>query len=73
MRIGDTVRMTEGPFFGMCGTVVSSSGHRAVLAVVFGSRAVQVEIERKWTVAVTPRRRSSSRIENPKPNQRRTG
>lgn len=73
MRIGDTVRMTEGPFFGMSGTVVKSSGRRAVLAVVFGTREVQIEIERDWTAAVTPRRRSTSHVENPKPNQRRTG
>jgi transcription antitermination factor NusG len=72
MRIGETVRITEGPFFGMRGNVLRSSGRRAVLAVVFGSREVQIEIERAWVVAATPRR-STSRIENPKPNQRRTG
>ena len=73
MRIGETVRMTEGPFFGMQGTVVRSSGRRVILAVVFGRREVQIETERTWVVAIAPRRRSTSRIENPKPSQRRTG
>jgi hypothetical protein len=73
MDIGETVRMTEGPFRGIYGTIVSSSRRRVVLAVVLGSPEVLVEIERDSIVAATPRRRSASRIENPKPSQRRTG
>ena len=73
MKVGDTVRMTEGPFPGMYGTVIISSGHRAVLAVVLGSREVQIEIVRDWIVEATPRRPSMSCVEDPKPNQRRSG
>ena len=73
MKIGETVRMTGGPFPGMYGTIVSSSRRSVVLAVVLGSREVQIEIERDWIVAATPRRRSISCIENPKPSQRRNG
>ena len=73
MNIGETVRMTEGPFQGMHGTIVSSSRRRVVLAVVLVSREVQIEIEPDWIVAAMPRRRSASRIENPKLSQRRTG
>jgi transcription antitermination factor NusG len=55
MKAGEAVRMTGGPFFGIYGTVVSSSGDRVVLTVDLGSREVQVEIPRDWLVEVTPR------------------
>ncbi len=73
MRIGETMRMTDGPFLGMDGTIVSSLRNRVVLAVVLGSREVQIEIERDWIAAATPRRRSSSRIENPELSRRAAG
>ena len=73
MRIGDRVRMTEGPFLGIQGSIVSSLPCRIVLSVVLGSREVQIEIERDWIVAATLRRRSISRIETPELSQRATG
>ncbi len=73
MRIGKTVRMTQGPFLGMHGTVVRSHGRRVVIAVVLGNREVQIEIERDWIEAAVPRRRSASHIENAKLIQRAAG
>ncbi len=73
MRIGNSVRLTEGPFLGMRGTIVSSHRRRVVLAVVLGSREVQIEVERDWIRAALPRRRSASNIENPKLVQRAAG
>jgi hypothetical protein len=72
MLIGETVRMTEGPFVGMEGTVVGTFGDRIVLAVVLRTREVQIEIDSDWTNAVTPRRRPASRTADPRTNRRRT-
>jgi len=66
MRIGERVRMTEGPFLGMYGAVVSSVRRRVVLAVVLGSREVQIEIERDGIAAITALRQVTSRVENSK-------
>jgi hypothetical protein len=73
MKARETVRMSGGPLAGMYGTIVCSSRRRVVLAVAVGSREVQIEIGRDWIVAATRRRQSISRIENPKPSQRRSG
>lgn len=73
MRIGETVRMTQGPFLGMHGTVVKSHRRRVVLAVILENREVQIEMERDWIGAAMPRRQSASHIENPKPAQRAAG
>jgi len=73
MRIGKTVRMTQGPFLGMRGTVVRSHRRRVVLAVLLGNSEVQIEVERDWIQAAVPRRRSASHLENPKLVQRAAG
>jgi hypothetical protein len=73
MRIGDRVRMTEGPFLGMQGTMVSSHRRRVVLAVVLGSREVEIEIERDWIGLMSPRRRSTPVIETSRLTQRAAG
>jgi hypothetical protein len=73
MRIGETVRMTQGPFLGMHGTLVRSHRRRVVLAVVVGNREVQIEIERDWIGATSPRRRSTPRIETSNLAQRAAG
>ena len=73
MKVGGPVRMTEGPFLGMYGTVVSSSGDRAGLAVDLGCRKVQVEIPRDWLVKVTPRRPSMPDVKDLKSNRRKRG
>jgi hypothetical protein len=72
MRVGEKVCMTEGPFFGMYGTIVISLRGRVVLAIVLGSREVLIEIESSWFSAA-PRRPSISRIENPKLSRRKAG
>lgn len=66
MRIGDKVRLTEGPLLGMHGTIVRSLRRRLVLAVVLGDLEVQIEVERDWIAGTTPLRRWASRAENPK-------
>lgn len=66
MRIGRKVRMTEGPFLGMHGTIISLLRRRAVLAVVLGRHEVEVEIERDWIVEATPRPQWTSQVEDPK-------
>jgi hypothetical protein len=71
MIIGETVRMTEGPFLGMEGTVVGSLGQRVILAVILRSRRVQIEIDCDWTIEATPRRRPAARSAVSKPNWRR--
>ncbi len=73
MRIGDTVRMTEGPFVGMQGKIVSSIRRRVVIAVVLESREVQIEIERGWIGATSPPLRSTLRIEFSDLTQRAAG
>ncbi len=73
MRIGDTVRMTEGPFVGMQGKIVSSIRRRVVIAVVLESREVQIEIERGWIGATAPPLRSTLRIEFSDLTQRAAG
>ena len=73
MRIGDRVRMTEGPFLGMQGTIVSSHRRRVVLAIVLGSREVQIEIDRNWIGVMSPRRRSKPGIEISNLAQRAAG
>ena len=57
MRLGEKVRMTEGPFTGLYGTVVRSLRRRVVLAIVVGSRTLRVELDRAWIVPATRRRR----------------
>jgi hypothetical protein len=57
MRLGDTVRMTEGPFLGLCGTIVRLLPQRVVLTVAVGIRTIRVEIDRVWIVRATRRRR----------------
>jgi hypothetical protein len=54
MSIGETVLVTEGPFLGVYGTIIGSLRHRVVVAVVCGSREVQVEMARDWTIATPP-------------------
>jgi transcription antitermination factor NusG len=66
MRIGEKVRVAEGPFLGMYGAIISSLRRRVVVAVALESREVEVEIERDWIVGTTPLRRGTSHIENPK-------
>ena len=73
MRIGDTVRMTEGPFLGMQGTIVSSHRRRVVLAIVLEGREVQIEIKRDWICVMSPRRRSTPGIETSNLTQRAAG
>ncbi len=63
MKIGDLVRMTEGPFLGMHGKFVTSHGRRVVLAVVLGSREVQLEVDADSIAATFPFRGSTARIE----------
>jgi KOW motif len=65
MKIGDLVRMTEGPFLGMQGTIVSSNRRRVVLAVALGSREVQLEIDADSIGTPFPLRGSTARIEPP--------
>ena len=73
MRIGNRVRITEGPFLGMQGTIVSSHRRRVVLAIVLGSREVQIEIDCDWIGVMSPRRRSTPDIETSNLAQRRAG
>jgi len=64
MRIGEKVRVTEGPFVGMYGAIISSLRRRVIVAVTLESREVEVEIERDWIVGTTPLKRGASHIEN---------
>ena len=73
MKIGETIRMTGGPFLGMFGTIVGSFGQRAVLSVVLGNREVEIEIERDWTTSATAQPQPISRILRSKRSQRRAG
>jgi transcription antitermination factor NusG len=73
MKIGDRVRMTEGPFLGLQGTILSSHRRRVILAVILGSREVEIEIERDWTGVISLRRRSTPAIETSKLTQRAAG
>jgi hypothetical protein len=59
MRLGEKVRMTEGPFFGLQGTVVRALPKRVTLAVVVASRTLRVELDRAGIVPATRRRRSA--------------
>jgi hypothetical protein len=59
MRLGEKVRMTEGPFPGLYGTIVRSVRRRVVLAIVVGSHTLRVELDRAWIVPATRRRRSA--------------
>jgi transcription antitermination factor NusG len=73
MRIGEKVRMTGGPFSGMPGAIVSLHRRRVVLAVILGSREVQIEIERDWIGVLPARRRSTPGIEASNLSQRAAG
>jgi transcription antitermination factor NusG len=73
MKTGERARIIGGPFLGMYGTVVSSSGQRTVLAVAFETREIQVELAHDWLVEATPRRPSMSFVEEPKQNRRKKG
>lgn len=59
MRLGEKVRMTDGPFLGLYGTIVRSLPQRVVLAIAVGSRTLRVELDRAWVVPATRRRRSA--------------
>jgi hypothetical protein len=59
MRLGEKVRMTEGPFLGQYGTVVRSLSQRVVLAIAVGDRTLRLELDRAWVVPATRRRRSA--------------
>lgn len=64
MLIGETVRITEGPFVGMEGRVVDFLGRRRVLlAVSLKNRWLHVEIDGTWTMADTPRRPAARSLE----------
>jgi hypothetical protein len=71
MKSGETARITSGPFLGMHGTLTSSFGQRAVLAVAFETREVQVELAHDWLVQATPRRPSKSYVDDPTQKQRK--
>jgi hypothetical protein len=73
MKIGETIRMTGGPFLGMFGTIVGSFGLRVLLSVVFGNREVEIEIERDWTTSATAQPQPISHVLTSKRRQRRAG
>lgn len=73
MSIGETVRMTKGPFLGMYGMIVNTIRGRVVLTVVCGGREFQIEMDRDWTIAAAPHRQPISRIERSKLRQRVAG
>jgi len=73
MGIGETVRITDGPFVGMYGTIVDKIHSRVVLTLVCGSREFQVEIDRDWTIAAAPHRPPISHIERSNLSQRLAG
>ena len=57
MRLGQKVRMTEGPFLGLYGTIVQALPQRVVLAIVVGSHTLRVALDRDWVIPATRRRR----------------
>ncbi len=73
MRIRERVCVTQGPFLGMHGTIVSLQRHRIVLAIILGNSEVQIEIERDWIGVTRPRRRSTPGIETSNLTQRAAG
>lgn len=58
MRIGDTVRITEGPLVGLQARFEGAAGQRVLLVLELRGRKFNVEMDRHWIVATTPERRS---------------
>ncbi len=73
MRIGDTVRITGGPFLGMDGVVVRPFGRRVILTLLLENRQVQIGVEHEWIIQAKQRRRPRFLSENSKPSERRAG
>jgi transcription antitermination factor NusG len=61
VHTGESVRVTEGPFAGLYGSVDALLEQRVVIFINLGGRPVKVEMDRDW-VERSPRHKSVSPI-----------
>jgi hypothetical protein len=62
MRVQDIIKIIEGPFAGLNGTLVYLTGERAVITLNLPSRQIEVELDSKWIMTAPPDRRSVSNV-----------
>jgi len=62
VQIGDSVLMTEGPFVGRIARLALITGQRVIVGMQVGVHQVDVEIDVDWVTAMTPQRKSATRI-----------
>jgi len=62
MRVQDVIKIIEGPFAGLNGTLVYLTGERAVITLDLPSRQIEVEMDSNWIMTATPDRRSVSNV-----------
>jgi len=65
MHVGDTVRVEQGPLYGLQGVLLRfKGGNRLILNVQMLQRGVAMEVEQSWVVPYTPRGRSSEHFDD---------
>lgn len=62
MRVGDTVRITEGPLVGRQALFAGNEGQRAWIVVELQGRQLDIEMDLNWIGETVPRRRSISGV-----------
>ena len=72
MEIGDVVKITAGPFAGLCGQL-KASGPRVLIAVEIRGRQLAMEMDLDWVSAETPERRPAMGREDPSIESRSKG
>jgi len=70
VHIGDTVKITGGPFAGRRARLAGTAGQRVSVVVELQGRQLDVEMDPDWIVPVGPERRSASSIEAPGTHKR---
>ena len=66
LRIGNIVRITEGPFVGLLGRFAGTAGDQRVSVVVeLRSCELAIELDLNWIAAAPTERKPISRIEAP--------
>ena len=63
LRVGERVRVREGPFAGLVGTLTEVTAEIAVVALKVLDSQVEVEMSPDWTIAA-PKRQPNSRVES---------
>jgi len=74
LRLGQTVRVLQGPLRGVEGTLVAfKAGHRLVVSVTLLQRSVAVEVDHDWVTPIVAEQSSTNMVGFPTEPNRSSG